>query len=398
MTKPFEGVRVIDFTQVYAGPFASYQLALHGADVVKVERPGGEEFRFSAHAPEWSARSMGPMWVATNANKRNVALDLKKPEAIAIVKRLVKDADIVMENFRPGVMDRLGIGYEALIEINPTLIYCAISGFGQDGPEKNTPAYDGRIQATSGIMSITGQAETGPTRAGFAVCDAIGGMTGAFAISSALFQRIRTGKPQLIDVSMLDAALTFLSPAVCEYTVAGIEQVQMGNQAVSRKATADLYRVRGGYMLLAVNSEGQFQALAKEIGREDILKDSRFLDWNVRRENAEALREIVQEKLLEEDVDTWQRRLDAVSAPAAKIWRIDEVVNHPQLEHRDVLQTIETDLGDLRLVGPGFKLAHGGGEVSRAPAMPGEHNTEILKEAGYTADEINALRAEGVFG
>ena len=171
MTKPFEGVRVIDFTQVYAGPFASYQLALHGADVVKVERPGGEEFRFSAHAPEWSARSMGPMWVATNANKRNVALDLKKPEAIAIVKRLVKDADIVMENFRPGVMDRLGIGYEALIEINPTLIYCAISGFGQDGPEKNTPAYDGRIQATSGIMSITGQAETGPTRAGFAVCD-----------------------------------------------------------------------------------------------------------------------------------------------------------------------------------------------------------------------------------
>ncbi|MBG06085.1 MAG: CoA transferase [Rhodospirillaceae bacterium] len=398
MTKPFEGVRVIDFTQVYAGPFASYQLALHGADVVKVERPGGEEFRFSAHAPEWSERSMGPMWLAVNANKRNIALDLKKPEAVEIVKRLVKDADIVMENYRPGVMDRLGIGYDALTEVNPTLIYCAISGFGQEGPEKNTPAYDGRIQATSGIMSITGHAETGPTRAGFAVCDAIGGMTGAFAISSALFQRTRTGKPQFIDVSMLDAALTFLSPAVCEYTVGGIEQAQMGNQAVSRKATADLFRVKGGYMLLAVNSEGQFRALIKEIGREDILDDPRFLDWNTRRENAEGLREIVQEKLLEEDVDTWQKRLDAVSAPAAKIWRIDEVVDHPQLAHRDVMQTIETSHGDMRLVGPGFKLAHGGGEVSRAPALPGEHNKEVLEDAGYTAAEIDTMLKEGVFG
>ena len=398
MTKPFEGVRVIDFTQVYAGPFASYQLALHGADVVKVERPGGEEFRFSAHAPEWSERLMGPMWLAVNANKRNIALDLKKPEAVEIVKRLVKDADIVMENYRPGVMDRLGIGYDALTKVNPTLIYCAISGFGQEGPEKNTPAYDGRIQATSGIMSITGHAETGPTRAGFAVCDAIGGMTGAFAISSALFQRTRTGKPQFIDVSMLDAALTFLSPAVCEYTVGGIEQAQMGNQAVSRKATADLFRVKGGYMLLAVNSEGQFRALIKEIGREDILDDPRFLDWNTRRENAEALREIVQEKLLEEDVDTWQKRLNKVSAPAAKIWRIDEVVDHPQLAHRDVMQTIETSHGDMRLVGPGFKLAHGGGEVSRAPALPGEHNNEVLEDAGYTAAEIDTMLKEGVFG
>ena len=361
MTQPFEGVRVIDFTQVIAGPFASYQLALLGADVIKIERPGGEEFRFSAHTPEWSAKSLGPMWIAVNANKRNMTLDLKKPEAVEIVKRLVRDADIVMENYRPGVMDRLGVGYEALSEVNPSLIYCAISGFGQEGPEKNTPAYDGRIQATSGIMSITGHVEAGPTRAGFAVCDAIGGMTGAFALSSALFQRTRNGKGQFIDISMLDAALTFLSPAVCEYTVGGIEQKQMGNQAVSRKATADMYRVKGGFMLLAVNSEGQFRALAAEIGRADLLDDPRFVDWDARRHNADALREIVQEKLIEEDVETWQKRFDAVSAPAAKIWRIDEVVEHPQLAHRDVLQTIKTPHGDMTLVASGFKLAHGGG-------------------------------------
>ena len=397
MTQPFEGVRVIDFTQVIAGPFASYQLALLGADVIKIERPGGEEFRFSAHTPEWSAKSLGPMWIAVNANKRNMTLDLKKPEAVEIVKRLVRDADIVMENYRPGVMDRLGVGYEALSEVNPSLIYCAISGFGQEGPEKNTPAYDGRIQATSGIMSITGHVEAGPTRAGFAVCDAIGGMTGAFALSSALFQRTRTGKGQFIDISMLDAALTFLSPAVCEYTVGGIEQKQMGNQAVSRKATADMYRVKGGFMLLAVNSEGQFRALAAEIGRADLLDDPRFVDWDARRHNADALREIVQEKLIEEDVETWQKRFDAVSAPAAKIWRIDEVVEHPQLAHRDVLQTIKTPHGDMTLVASGFKLAHGGGVIDRPPVAPGEHNEEVLLEAGYTAEEIEALRSDSVF-
>ena len=397
MTQPFEGVRVIDFTQVFAGPFASYQLALLGADVVKIERPGGEEFRFSATAPDWSAKALGPMWVAANANKRMMTLDLKKPAAVEIAHRLVRDADIVMENYRPGVMDRLGLGYEALKEINPGLIYCAISGFGQEGPEKNTPAYDGRIQATSGIMSITGHSESGPTRAGFAVCDAIGGMTGAFAISSALFQRSRTGKGQFIDISMLDAALTFISPAVCEYTVAGVEQNQMGNQAVSRKATADLFRVKGGYMLLAVNAEHQFQALMTEIGCGDALDDPRFANWETRRENAEALREIVQEALLAHDVETWQKRLDAVSAPAAKIWRIDEVVEHPQLAHRDVLQKIDSPHGEMTLVGAGFKFAHGGASLRRPPAEPGAHNEEILCEAGYTPSEIEAFRTDGVF-
>jgi crotonobetainyl-CoA:carnitine CoA-transferase CaiB-like acyl-CoA transferase len=192
-------------------------------------------------------------------------------------------------------MDCLGVGYEALSEVNPRLIYTAISGFGQDGPEKNTPAYDRRIQPTSGIMSITGHAEAGPTHAGFAVSDAIGGMTDAFALLSALFQRTRTGKGQFIDISMLDAALTFLSPAVCEYTVGGIEQKQMGNQVVSRKATADLFRVKDGFMLLLVNSEGQFRALAAEISRADMLDDPRFVDWDALRQNADTLREIVQE-------------------------------------------------------------------------------------------------------
>jgi crotonobetainyl-CoA:carnitine CoA-transferase CaiB-like acyl-CoA transferase len=171
LTRPFEGVKILDFTQVLAGPYASYQLALLGADVIKVERREGEDMRRTPLSREWAERGLAPGWQAINGNKRSLTLDLSKPEAIAIVKQLAAQADVVMENFRPGVMDKLGIGYAALSEINPRLIYCAISGFGQTGPERLGAGYDGKIQALSGIMSITGHAETGPTRAGFAVCD-----------------------------------------------------------------------------------------------------------------------------------------------------------------------------------------------------------------------------------
>ena len=237
MTRPFEGVKILDFTQVLAGPYASYQLALLGADVIKVERREGEDMRRTPLSREWAERGLAPGWQAINGNKRSLTLDLSKPEAIAIVKQLAAQADVVMENFRPGVMDKLGIGYAALSAINPRLIYCAISGFGQTGPERSGAGYDGKIQALSGIMSITGHAETGPTRAGFAVCDVLSGATAAFGVSSALFQRTHTGKGQLIDVSMLEATLAFLSGQVADYSVAGHRQQLSGNQAVSRRPT-----------------------------------------------------------------------------------------------------------------------------------------------------------------
>src|SRR3981189_3371668 len=211
LTRPFEGVKILDFTQVLAGPYASYQLALLGADVIKVERREGEDMRRTPLSREWAERGLAPGWQAINGNKRSLTLDLQKAEAIRIVKQLAAEVDVVMENFRPGVMDKLGIGYAALSAVNPKLIHCAISGFGQTGPERSGAGYDGKIQAMSGIMSITGHAETGPTRAGFAVCDVLSGSTAAFGVSSALFQRTHTGKGQMIDVSMLEASLAFLS-------------------------------------------------------------------------------------------------------------------------------------------------------------------------------------------
>ena len=288
MTRPFEGVKILDFTQVLAGPYASYQLALLGADVIKVERREGEDMRRTPLSREWAERGLAPGWQAINGNKRSLTLDLSKPEAINIVKQLAAQADVVMENFRPGVMDKLGIGHAALSAINPRLIYCAISGFGQTGPERLGAGYDGKIQALSGIMSITGHAETGPTRAGFAVCDVLSGATAAFGVSSALFQRTHTGKGQLVDVSMLEATLAFLSGQVADYAVAGHRQQLSGNQAVSRRPTANLFKAGEGYLLLAVNSEKQYIALMTALGRADALEDPRFVDWFARQENEQG--------------------------------------------------------------------------------------------------------------
>src|SRR5438034_11455213 len=261
MSKPFSGVRILDFTRYLAGPYGTYQLALLGADVLKIESREGDDTRGQLADRTWAERKMAPSFLAVNGNKRSITLDLRRKEAVEIVKKLVVKADVVWENFRGGVMDRLGLGYDALSAVNPRLIYCAVSGFGQTGPEKTTAAFDGKLQAMSGIMSITGEPAHGPTRAGFAICDTIGGMTAALAVASALYQRTHTGRGQLVDVATPGAALAFLPGTVSEYTVAGIEAKQIGNGSVSR------FRARDGYLVLAVLTEKQFASLMKAIGR-----------------------------------------------------------------------------------------------------------------------------------
>jgi len=396
MSKPFAGVRVLDFTQVFAGPFGSYQLALLGADVIKVERPGGEDMRRAPPVDDWSRRDMSTHWLAINANKRSIALDLKRPEAIAVVERLVAGVDVVMENFRPGVMDKLGIGYDALSAVNPQLIYCAVSGFGHSGPNREQAGYDGKIQAMSGIMSITGHPESGPTRAGFAVCDALSGMTAAFAVSSALYQRTHSGRGQFVDVAMLDASLAFLSPNVVEWTVGGHKSQQFGNQAISRRPTANLFKVKDGHLLLAVNTERQYQCLLTALGLEALNDDPRFANWEARVANEPALRAALEAALAHADATHWDERLNAAGAPCGRVWHIDEIVDHPQLAHRDVLQTIDSPDGPLTLVGSGFRYGHDGGSVESLPPALGADSDDVLAEAGYGADEIAALRAAEV--
>ena len=396
MTRPFEGVKILDFTQVFAGPLASYQLSVLGADVIKVERPGGEDMRGTARGKDGPPRRANPGWIAINANKRNIALDLKQPKAVEVIKRVARDMDVVMENFRPGVMDRLGIGYDTLREINPRLIYCCVSGFGREGPLSGEPSYDGKIQALSGIMSVTGHEGSGPLRAGFAVCDATAGMTAAFGVACALFQRTHTGKGQLVDVAMLDSALVMQAPGVADFTIANREHPPYGNRAISGRPTADLFPVKDGHLLLAVNNEKQFECLMRTIGREDLLDDERFSDWSARLTNEDALQKIIVDVFADADAPTWEARLVAGGVPCAQINTVGQAVNHEQLDHREFIQEVDGPEGPIRIGTTGFQLEHGNARLERGFAEVGEHADAVLGDAGFTSSEIADLRSAGV--
>ena len=390
--KPFSGVKILDFTRVLAGPYGSYQLALLGADVIKVESRDGDDMRFGNRANDWEKRGLAAPWVAVNAGKRSITLDLKKPKAIEIVKRLAAKADVVMENFRPGVMDKLGIGYETLKAINPRLIYCAVSGFGQVGPGAKTAAFDGMIQAMSGLMSITGFPANGPTRVGFAGADVMSGATAAFGVASALYQRTHTGKGQLVDVAMIDAVMAYLAQQFTEHMMTGRVHEQAENLSVTRKPTGNLFKTRDGWIVLAVMTDPQFQRLMKTLGRADALADPRFADWPTRIQNNKALHEIVEKALKKETSATWVERFAQADVPAGRVLTIPETARLDHFQHRTVLQGVETELGPVRVVGSGFRLEHGGGSVDRPPARLGQHTDEVLREAGYSTSDIAEIR------
>lgn len=394
--KAFAGVRVLDFTHVLAGPYATAQLAMQGADVIKVEPRGGEPMRVTPTSREWSDRGLGPAWMAVNVNKRSLTLDLAKPQGVAIVHRLVRDTDVVVENFRPGVMDKLGIGWQALSAINPRLIYASISGFGTTGPERRTASFDGKIQAMSGLMTLTGEPVNGPMRAGFAAADIATGITGAFAIATALFQRTHTGRGQHLDLAMLDSMLGMLSGQFAEWLVAGYRHEQYGNRSVSMKPTADRFRCGDGWLVLAVLTEPQFQRLMTTLGRADALADPRFVDWFARIEHAPALRAIIEGALEGGEPRAWEQRLSEADVPCAVVTSIPEIAAHPQVAHRGQLQPVQTPYGPVTLVGPAFRLAHGNGGIDRPLATVGADTDTILATLGYDAAAIAALHEQQV--
>ncbi len=419
---PLNGVKVLDFTHYLAGPFSTFQLALQGADVLKIEPLLGDGMRLSPIGREWSKRQLAPGWMASNVNKRSMTLDLAKPQAIEIIEKLVPQFDVVSENFRPGVMDKLGIGYQQLSKLHPKLIYCGVSGFGNSGPERRTASFDGKIQAMSGLMSLTGEEVNGPMRAGFAVADITTGMTAAFAVACALFQRTQTGKGQFVDVSMLESMMNFLAPQIAEYTVADYKHQQFGNRSTSRKPTADRFRCGDGYIVLAVLTDKQFESLLTAIGRPDALADPRFADWYSRTDHAGALREIIEGAMREGSPQFWEAKLTRSDVPCATVHSIAQIVEHPQVRDRGFLNEVQSPYGTVRLAGAGFRIGTGdvgsadgssgadgsggsGGpnglnnKLSYRPlALPGEHNHEILAGLGFNNAQIAAMRESRVIG
>jgi crotonobetainyl-CoA:carnitine CoA-transferase CaiB-like acyl-CoA transferase len=393
---PLEGVRVLDLTNVLAGPFCTYQLALMGAEVVKVEQPvRGDLARRLGADPEAAKRGMGASFVAVNAGKQSVTLNLKHPEGKEVLKRLVAEADVLVENFRPGVMDRLALGYDTLSRIRPSLVYCAISGFGREGPFAQRPAYDQIIQGASGVMSITGDAASAPLRVGYPVSDTVGGLTAAFAVAAALVGARQTGTGRYIDVSMLEATLATMGWVVSNYLNAGVKPVPMGN-ANFTAAPSGTFRTGEGLINIAANEDKQYAALCEAVGRPDLKADGRFADRHARKANRATLTVELEAALAARGAAEWEDLLIRAGVPAGQVLTVPEIVEHPHIRGRGFVAELEAPEGRQRVTRCGFRFGDGNPAPSGpAPALSAQ--TEAwLDRLGYGGEDIQRLKDGGV--
>ncbi|MBT6274021.1 MAG: CoA transferase [Chromatiales bacterium] len=401
MSKPFAGLRVIDFTQVLAGPYSTYQLASLGADVIKVEHPkGGDQGRsLLTPTPESAEAGMSALSSAVNSGKRSITVDLKHPNARDIIDRLVENADVLVENYKAGTMDKLGFGQERLRALNPKLIYCSISGFGQTGPRSSAAAYDPVIQAAAGIMSVTGFPDNGPTKVGFWVCDMTTGMNAAFAMSSALFRRAHTGVGDYLDVSMLDTAVSLMSPMAGLPLNYDVDPAMCGNGTPASGGPSSVFETADGTVSVAAVTPSQFASMAREVGRPDMAEDKRFTTGPARIENADVYREAMTAAFKADTAINWEERLNKCGVPASKNKTVRELGTDAQLNHREMFQPLTPPAGisgDFHAVNLGFKLAYDGPGVEVPPPLVGQHNDEILREVGFDANAIAGLRERGV--
>jgi CoA:oxalate CoA-transferase len=381
MTDLLSGIRVLDLTNVLAGPYCAYQLALLGADVIKVEAPqGGDLARQLGGSPELNSTGMGASFLAQNAGKRSVVLDLKKEADRERFLDLVASADALVENFRPGVMDRLGLGYARLKEVRPSLVYCAISGFGQTGPMRDNPAYDQIIQGLSGIMSITGTPETAPLRVGYPVADTLGGLVGAFAIAAALVKQKTTGEGAFLDVSMLECTLSALGWPVSNYLTAGVEPQPMGNENMTA-APSGTFRTGDGLLNIAANKQEQFVTLCRLVGLPELASDPRFAERETRKRNRIALKALIEDALENNSAAAWEETLNRAGVPAGRVLTIPQVLAEQQVIEREMTARFDgmpTMDRPLTVVRGGFMVDGAAPLPTKPPPALGEHMDEVF--------------------
>ena len=383
MKPVLEGIRVADFSHVMAGPYATHLLRLLGAEVIKIEAPGrGDAMRY--YGADRRYDGMAPAFIAVNAGKKSIVLDLKQPRDLDAARRLIARCDVLVENFRPGVMARLGLGYAAVNESNPRIVYCSVSGYGQSGPRRDWPAIDNIVQATSGMMSLGGNPDEPPTRVGFPVVDTLTGQTAAFAILSALLRRERGGGGDYLDVAMFDATMTFMASAVVPYLVTGRALERTGNTGYSGQPTSALFLGRDGrYLSLGVVQQHQFELLAKLLAQPQWLTDGRFANPESRRANAAAMQEALSAVLAARDAEEWERLLSAAGIPCGVVREIGEAMSLPALDERSLRIPLRIPglphCEDVAVLGAGFMSAHGNPEALERPPHLGEHTAEILR-------------------
>ena len=392
MGGPLDGIRVLDLTNVLAGPFATHQLAHLGADVTKVETPdGGDLARQLGQDEALSAQGMGISFLAPNAGKRSVTVNLKAPEGRAVLERLVTRADVLVENFRPGVMDRLGVGPDRLRVIRPQLIYCAISGFGQDGPLANRPAYDQIVQGMAGAMAITGTPEAAPLRAGWPVGDTVGGLTAAMAICAALNARPRGC---VIDVSMLDSLLATMGWAVSNWLIGDVRPQPAGNENLTSAPSA-AYPTASGPLNVAANKQDQWEALARHLGLAALIDDPRFRTRADRKANRAALNAAIADRLTMRPAEAWEVELNALGVPAGRVLSVEAALDHPQVTGRDQVAEFAVAGRRARIFRTGLHVDGRAPRVDAPPPELGADTEAVLGEAGYSVGEIAALREAG---
>ncbi|RPI05886.1 MAG: CoA transferase [Ignavibacteriae bacterium] len=393
--KLLEGIRVLDLTNVLSGPFATLHLALAGAEVIKIENPnGGDLARKLGCVPKYNQMLMGTSFLAQNANKKSLTLNLKTPGGKEVFKKLVQTSDVVVENFRPDVMSRLGLSYETLKSINTKLIYCAISGFGQTGPDALKPAYDQIIQGLSGEMAINGDERLNPLRTGFPVCDTVGGLNAAFAIMAALYYRERTGEGQFIDVALLDSIMPFMGWVVANLMIGNQQPVLMGNDNFTA-APSGVFRTKDGFINIAANKQEQWEAAADILGVPELKNDPRFQERDTRKKNRKELTPFIERQLMKRETSEWVDLLNKQDVPAGAILPLDQAMSQAQLKHRNSFgKTSVSGIGELELFNLTAKFSKTPGVVESPPPTLGEHTVAILEHAGYTVEEINKLKEE----
>ena len=387
---PLAGIRVVDLTRYLAGPFCTQLLADYGADVVRVESPRGREFR----APD--ATRDAYFFLSANRGKRALALDFAKPEGREVLARLIAGADVLVENYRPGVLAALGFPPAELLVQHPRLVVCSISGFGATGPYAQRPGFDQIAQGMSGLMSITGTRESGPTRSGVAISDLLAGTFAAQGIQLALLARERTGRGQLVETSLLEASMSVLTWAAGQYFESGASPGPAG-QHHPLASPYGRFRARDGFLNIAAGNEAMWQKLAGALERAHWLADPRFAAAPERVRNREALTAEIEAALAGHDVAHWVESLNAAGVPAGPVLGLAEVFADPQVRAREMLVSLpHPELGTFHTTGLPVKLSATPGAIERRPPLHGEHGAEVLREAGYSPEEIEALAARGV--
>ncbi len=395
--KLLEGIRVLDLTNVLSGPFATLHLALLGADVIKIENPdGGDLARKLGNVPAYNKKLLGTSFLAQNANKKSLTLNMKAPEGKEIFTSLVKTADVIVENFRPGVMARLGFSYEDLCRINPKIIYCAISGFGQTGPDAFKPAYDQIIQGLSGVMAVNGDARLNPLRAGFPVCDTVGGMNAAFAVMAALYYRERTGEGQFIDIALLDSIMPLMGWVAANLLIGGQQPALLGNDNFTA-APSGMFKTKDGNINIAANQQQQWEDLADELGVPELKADPRFQERDTRKANRILLTPLLEAKLTQNTTAHWVEVLNAKGIPSGDVLSLEAALTSDQANHRQVIREVEQPgIGPVKLFNLTARFSKTPAEIEAPPPGLSEHTAAILAELGYNSGQVKELKDKQV--